>query len=272
VAKGAVSIQAPVEEKDEHGSVVRCTIQTYGNTVHSFVERANYKGPFLPGYQASKFHDELLKTLPAPNLVLVDHVVGNMPDLKMNEQVDWYERCLDFHRFWSVDDKMMHTEYSALRSIVVADFDEAIKMPINEPAVGKRKSQIQEYVDYHGVGGVQHVALLTKDIIHAITVLKHRGLDFLTIPKTYYEDLRKRLATSPVKIKEDLAMIEKLGILVDFDDRGYLLQLFTKPVEDRPTLFFEIIQRANNSGFGAGNFKSLFEAIERDQAERGNLV
>jgi 4-hydroxyphenylpyruvate dioxygenase len=203
--------------------------------------------------------------------MFIDHVVGNQPDLKMNDACTWYEKCLDFHRFWSVDDKQMHTEYSALRSIVMADFDEVIKMPINEPAKGLRKSQIQEYVDYHGGAGVQHIALNTPNIIQAIRNLRARGLDFLAVPKTYYQDLRARLAKSAVKIEEDLSIIEELNILVDFDDKGYLLQLFTRPVEDRPTLFYEVIQRHNHQGFGAGNFKSLFEAIEREQAERGNL-
>ena len=178
---------------------------------------------------------------------------------------------LDFHRYWSIDDSMIHTEYSSLRSIVMCDFDEVIKMPINEPAPGKRKSQIQEYVEYYGGAGVQHVAMRTKDIIHAITVMKARGCEFLKVPKSYYDNLRKSLEKSPTKVVEDLDTIERLNILVDFDDKGYILQLFTKPTQDRPTLFFEVIQRNNHNGFGAGNFKSLFEAIEVDQAARGNL-
>lgn len=185
--------------------------------------------------------------------------------------VEWYEKCLDFHRFWSVDDKQIYTEFSSLRSIVVTDYDEVVKMPINEPAKGLRKSQIQEYVEYHGGAGVQHVALNTDDILTSITALRQRGVEFLTIPKKYYTNLRERLKKSPVVVKEDLDKIEELGILVDFDDKGYLLQLFTKPVEDRPTLFLEIIQRRNLSGFGAGNFKALFESIEREQEARGNL-
>ena len=178
---------------------------------------------------------------------------------------------LSFHRYWSVDDSIIHTEYSSLRSIVMADFDETIKMPINEPAPGKRKSQIQEYVDYYGGPGVQHIAMRTQDIIAAIRAMRARGVEFLKVPDTYYENLRKSLAKSPVEVKEDLDVIQELNILIDFDDKGYLLQLFTKPVEDRPTLFFEVIQRHNNNGFGAGNFKSLFEAIELEQAARGNL-
>lgn len=178
---------------------------------------------------------------------------------------------LDFHRFWSVDDTQMHTEYSALRSIVMTDWDETIKMPINEPAPGLRKSQIQEYVEYYGGPGVQHIALRTEDVLASVTALRARGVQFLCAPKTYYEDLRKRLAVAGTKVAEDLDEIERLSILVDFDEKGYLLQIFTKPVEDRPTLFYEIIQRRNHQGFGAGNFKALFESIEREQQLRGNL-
>jgi len=190
----------------------------------------------------------------------------------MMEVVNWYERILHFHRFWSVDDKMLHTKYSSLRSTVVADYDEVVKMPINEPAAGLRKSQIQEYVDYYGGSGTQHIAMATSDILKSIAALRARGVEFLKVPNTYYEDLKKRLSKSKTKITEDLEKLQSLDILVDFDEGGYLLQIFTKPVEDRPTLFYEVIQRHNHQGFGAGNFKSLFEAIERDQAERGNLM
>ena len=190
----------------------------------------------------------------------------------MEATVEWFKKMLDFHIFWSVDDTIMHTEYSSLKSIVIADYDETIKMPQNEPAVGKKgKSQIQEYVDYYNGSGVQHIAINVENIIETIEILKKWGLEFLNVPSTYYDNLRKRLLVSSIKVKEDLDIIEKLGILVDFDEKGYLLQLFTKNCEDRPTLFFEFIQRANNDGFGVGNFKSLFEAIERDQKERGNL-
>ena len=182
-----------------------------------------------------------------------------------------YERQLAFHRFWSVDDSQIHTDYSSLRSIVVTDYDETVKMPINEPAPGKRKSQIQEYVDYYGGPGVQHVALNTDDIIEAVSALAARGLEFLQIPSTYYDHLRARLKASGMQLKESIEKLEKLHILVDYDENGYLLQIFTKPVEDRPTLFFEIIQRHNHQGFGVGNFKSLFEAIEAEQALRGNF-
>ena len=190
----------------------------------------------------------------------------------MIEVADWYRNYLDFHRFWSVDDKQVHTEYSALRSIVMTDFDRIVKMPINEPAQGKKKSQIQEYVEYHGGAGVQHIALRTRDIISSIRALRLRGVKFLTIPKTYYTDLRERLSNSLVKVEENLRIIEELNILVDFDDKGYLLQIFTEPVEDRPTLFYEVIQRHNHDGFGAGNFKALFTSIEKAQQERGNLT
>lgn len=176
-----------------------------------------------------------------------------------------------FHRFWSVDDSIMHTDYSALRSIVVADFDENIKMPINEPANGKRKSQIQEYVDYYHGAGVQHIALKTENIIETVQAMRARGVDFLGIPDTYYDNMRKSLATAEIKVTEDIDILQKNKILIDYDEKGYLLQIFTKPLEDRPTLFFEVIQRHNHQGFGAGNFKSLFISIEEEQAKRGNL-
>jgi 4-hydroxyphenylpyruvate dioxygenase len=184
---------------------------------------------------------------------------------------EMYEKQLGFHRFWSVDDTQLHTEYSALRSIVMADYSERVKMPINEPAQGKKRSQIQEYVDYYGGAGVQHIALRTNDILTAVTHMRQRGVDFLTVPSTYYENLRLRLQTSPVKVKESLDELQRLNILVDYDEHGYLLQIFTKPLQDRPTVFIEIIQRHNHQGFGAGNFKALFEAIEREQEARGNL-
>jgi len=189
----------------------------------------------------------------------------------MEPLCQWYEKALEFHRFWSVDDSVIHTEFSSLKSIVMTDFDEVVKMPINEPAIGKRKSQIQEYVEYFGGPGVQHIALNTSDIITAVKHLRMRGVRFLSVPKSYYTSLREKLANAPINVTEDLDVIEELKILIDFDDKGYLLQLFTKPVEDRPTLFLEIIQRHNHHGFGAGNFRSLFEAIEREQALRGNL-
>jgi 4-hydroxyphenylpyruvate dioxygenase len=189
----------------------------------------------------------------------------------MTPSAEWYEKHLDFHRYWSVDENKIYTEYSALRSIVVADWDEVIKMPINEPAPGLRKSQIQEYVEYYGGAGVQHIAVLTNDIVYTIAQMKARGVEFLAVPHKYYENLRKRLESSPTHIQEDLDILESLSILVDFDDNGYLLQIFTRPVEDRPTLFWEVIQRRNHNGFGIGNFKALFESLEQEQAKRGNL-
>lgn len=189
----------------------------------------------------------------------------------MEAAASWYEKMLDFHRFWSIDDKMLHTEYSALRSVVVCDFDEKVKMPINEPASGKRKSQIQEYVDYYGGPGVQHIALRTENILDSIERMKARGCEFLSIPPSYYEHLRESLKKHGTPVQEDLDHIQKLNLLCDHDEKGYLLQIFTKPLEDRPTFFIEVIQRRNHEGFGAGNFKALFEAIEAEQAKRGNL-
>jgi 4-hydroxyphenylpyruvate dioxygenase len=271
VEGGAVSVLEPTELKDDNGVVVISSVRTYGTTNHTFVERKNYKGIFLPGYRTVTERDPFENITPAVNLGFIDHCVGNQPDNEMVPAVQWYESALKFHRFWSVDDKMMHTEYSALRSIVVTDYDETVKMPINEPAPGKRKSQIQEYVDYYGGSGVQHIALNTPDVLHSVAQLRARGVKFLSVPKSYYASLREKLKHSPVQVKEDLDKIEQMEILVDYDDKGYLLQIFTQPCQDRPTLFIEIIQRANHQGFGAGNFKALFEAIEREQESRGNL-
>jgi 4-hydroxyphenylpyruvate dioxygenase len=273
MSRGAKSVLAPVEEKDANGSVIRATIQTgFSPTCHTFIQRNDYTGPFLPGFAAVTFVDPMIDLVPGPSAMFIDHVVTNVPDRQMNPACDWYAQVLDLHRFWTVDDSQVHTKYSALRSTVMTDFDRVIKLPINEPAVGLRKSQIQEYIDYHGGPGIQHVALNTVDLIQSVRDLKRRGVDFLPVPASYYLDLRKRLRRSPVEVKEDLDIIEELNILVDFDDHGYLLQLFTRPNQDRPTLFFEFIQRANHEGFGAGNFKSLFESIERDQDARGNLT
>lgn len=271
VDKGAKVVKEPWEESDEHGTVRMAKVQTYGDTTHTFVDRSNYKGWFLPGFVKAKHEDPLNKVLPVVGLQAIDHCVGNQPDQEMTDIADWYEKMLSFHRFWSVDDSQIHTEYSSLRSIVVTNFEETIKMPINEPAPGKRKSQIQEYVDYYGGAGVQHIAMHTGNIIETCVNLRARGQLFLEVPDKYYDNLRERLKLSKVKITEDLDTLQKLKILVDFDDNGYLLQIFTKLIQDRPTVFLEVIQRHNHSGFGAGNFKSLFEAIEADQAERGNL-
>lgn len=269
--RGVNIVQDVWEETDEGGSVRFAKVQTYGDTTHTFVERKGYSGLFLPGYSPTVQEDALLSLLPPIGLYFVDHVVGNQPDLQMEDTAAWYERNLLFHRFWSVDDSQMHTEYSALRSIVMTNYEETIRLPINEPAPGKKKSQIQEYVDYYGSAGVQHIALRSFDIIKSIENLRSRGMVFLDIPDSYYNHLRKRLENSPVKVKEDLEKLQKQKILVDYDDDGYLLQIFTKPVQDKPTVFIEIIQRHNHQGFGAGNFKALFECIEIDQGKRGNL-
>ncbi|KAE8287987.1 4-hydroxyphenylpyruvate dioxygenase [Larimichthys crocea] len=270
--RGAVIVKEPWVEQDNHGRVKYAVVQTYGDTTHTFIEYLGpYKGLFLPGYKEPLFRDVLLSTLPPGGLRFIDHIVGNQPDDQMVPISDWYQKCLMFHRFWSIDDKQIHTDYSSLRSIVVTNYEETIKMPINEPASGKRISQIQEYVDYNGGPGVQHIALNTSDIIESIVNLRARGMEFLSAPDTYYDTLRQKLETAKIKVKEDLDRLQELKILVDFDDKGYLLQIFTKPVQDRPTLFLEVIQRNNHFGFGAGNFKSLFEAIEKDQDARGNL-
>uniref|UniRef100_I3JXN3 4-hydroxyphenylpyruvate dioxygenase n=2 Tax=Oreochromis niloticus TaxID=8128 RepID=I3JXN3_ORENI len=271
-ARGAVIIKEPYTLEDKYGKVRLAVLQTYGDTTHTFVERTGYSGLFLPGFHPPLFKDPLLDKLPSGNLDFIDHVVGNQPDDEMVSVVEWYQRNLLFHRFWSVDDKQLQTEFSALRSIVVANYEETVKMPINEPALGKRKSQIQEYVEYYGGPGVQHIAMNTSDIITTIRNLKERGMEFMSVPETYYDQLREKLKHSKVKISEDLDVLQELKILVDYDDNGYLLQIFTKPIQDRPTVFLEVIQRHNHQGFGAGNFKSLFEAIEADQHARGNLT
>jgi 4-hydroxyphenylpyruvate dioxygenase len=276
VKRGAKSVAEPKTLTDEHGSVIIASVQTYGDTIHSFVQRTvdgkEYKGAFLPGYKEHYLKDPLNEVLLPTKLDVIDHIVGNQHEGEMVPTAEWYENILEFHRFWSIDDKMMHTEYSALNSIVMADFDENIKLPINEPAKGKKKSQIQEYCDFYVGGGVQHLALRTENILDAITALRKRGVEFLPIPKSYYDNFRKARPNLTIDVKEDIDMIEKLGLLIDYDDNGYLLQLFTKPLEDRPTVFIEIIQRRNFWGFGAGNFKSLFKALEDEQDKRGNLT
>jgi 4-hydroxyphenylpyruvate dioxygenase len=275
VENGAVSIKQPHTSCDENGKVTQATIRTYGDTTHTLISRQDYNGPFLPNYKslAASKQDPLASLLPSISLEVIDHCVGNQDWNQMEAACTYYEKCLSFHRFWSVDDNEISTEYSALSSIVMASPNEVVKMPINEPAPGKRKSQIEEYVDFYGGAGVQHIALRTKDIISDVANMRARGVEFISVPETYYATMRQRLKTDKKswKLKEDFDTIQKLNILIDFDEGGYLLQLFTKPLMDRPTVFLEIIQRENFDGFGAGNFKSLFEAIEREQAERGNL-
>ncbi|KPI99321.1 4-hydroxyphenylpyruvate dioxygenase [Papilio xuthus] len=266
--QGAVVVKDLWEETDEFGVVRMATLKTYGDNTHTLVDRSNYEGSFLPGYVTLN-KDPISNFLPKVEINFVDHVVGNQPDQGMEVAASWYERCLQFHRFWSVDDKQVCTDYSALRSIVMANWEENVKMPINEPAPGKKKSQIQEYVEYHGGAGVQHIAINTEDIITAIENLRARGVEFLSIPSEYYRIIRERLKESKVRVAESIDVLERLNILIDYDDDGYLLQIFTKNTQDRPTLFLEVIQRRNHNGFGAGNFKTLFESFESEQIGKG---
>jgi 4-hydroxyphenylpyruvate dioxygenase len=275
VSQDAVSIQPPRTISDENGSVTTAIIRTYGDTTHTLISRSSYHGTFLPGFKSipSSKLDPLQKLLPSIQLEAIDHCVGNQDWGAMEAACEYYERCLSFHRFWSVDDSQISTEFSALNSIVMASPNNVVKMPINEPAPGKKKSQIEEYVDFYSGAGVQHIALRTDNIIAAVSNMRARGVEFINVPSTYYTTMRQRLKSDKRdwELKEDFDTIERLNILIDFDEGGYLLQLFTKPLMDRPTVFLEIIQRNEFDGFGAGNFKSLFEAIEREQAERGNL-
>jgi 4-hydroxyphenylpyruvate dioxygenase len=261
--RGAVSAYEPRVARDDDGEVVSAGIKIYGDTIHSFVERKNYRGTFFPGFKLRQPH---YQAAPA-GLLHVDHCVANVELGKMNEWIGFYERVMGFKNLISFDDADISTEYSSLMSKVMANGNERIKFPINEPAKGKKKSQIDEYLDFYGGPGVQHLALATDDIIKTVTTLRDRGVEFLSAPTTYYADLQKRVG----KIDEPIDQLEKLGILVDRDPDGYLLQIFTKPVEDRPTLFYEIIERKGARSFGKGNFKALFEAIEAEQALRGNL-
>jgi 4-hydroxyphenylpyruvate dioxygenase len=263
MSRGAKAHTEPQFMKDESGEVKISSIHTYGDTIHTFVERRNYKGVFLPGYQPAK---SSLK-IESIGLEVIDHCVGNVELGKMDEWVKFYEDVMGFKMIITFDDKDISTEYSALMSKVVSNGNGFVKFPINEPAEGKKKSQIDEYLEFYRGAGVQHIALLTNDVVKTVTALQSRGIDFLRVPSNYYDDLEKRVG----KIDEDITSLKKLGILVDRDDEGYLLQIFTKPVEDRPTVFFEIIQRKGARSFGKGNFKALFEAIEREQALRGNL-
>lgn len=262
-SRGAKAVQKPTLVEDKQGAIKIASVGTFGDTIHTFVDRKNYKGIFWPGFEEIE-KDPLCRPT---ELQGVDHVVGNVESKKMNHWVDYYEKAFGFHRFWSVDDKVLHTEFSALNSTVMASPSERIKMPINEPAPALRKSQIEEYVEFYRSAGVQHIAMHTPDIIESVSKLRENGVEFLQIPSTYYETLQERVG----KIDEEIKTLARLGILVDRDEHGYLLQLFTQPVEDRPTLFLEVIQRKGGRSFGVGNFKALFEAIERDQARRGNL-
>jgi 4-hydroxyphenylpyruvate dioxygenase len=262
-SRGAESVSKPQLIEDEKGEAVVATIKTYGDTTHTFVERNNYNGVFLPGYEVM----DVDMVADPVGIVHIDHVVGNQPDGVMQPVCDFYEKVFGWHRFWSVDDKDVSTEYTSLRSVVMANENEKIKMPINEPADGLKKSQIQEFVDFYEGAGVQHIAMSSRDIIETVKKLRAKGVDFLPTPQSYYDTLIERVG----EFEEDIKILAELGILVDADENGYMLQIFTKPIQDRPTLFYEIIQRKGSNSFGKGNFKALFESIEREQALRGNL-
>lgn len=262
-SRGAHSIQEPTETKDDHGHAVIASIAAYGDTIHTFVERKDYHGPFLPGFRAVE-HDEVARPV---GLLHIDHMVGNVGWHSMNEWVNFYAKVMGFSLYQHFDDKDISTEYSALMSKVMANGNGYVKFPINEPAEGRRKSQIEEYLEFYKGPGVQHIALATADILATVSQLQQQGVSFLTVPHSYYTELQNRVG----RIDEPIEELERLGILVDRDDEGYMLQIFTRPVEDRPTLFYEIIQRKGSRSFGKGNFKALFEAIEREQALRGNL-
>ena len=263
VSRGARPVREPEVIRDDHGEAVVAAFATYGDTIHSLVESRNYEGVFLPGFVPA---DSPWQPDPV-GIKYVDHCVGNVELGKMNEWVGFYERVMGFHNLISFDDKDISTEYSSLMSKVVSNGNERIKFPINEPAAGKKKSQIDEYLEFYGGPGVQHVALATDDIIETVSTLRARGVEFLSVPTTYYDELQERVG----KIDEPVDTLAGLGVLVDRDPDGYLLQIFSKPMQDRPTLFYEIIQRKGARSFGKGNFKALFEAIEREQELRGNL-
>jgi 4-hydroxyphenylpyruvate dioxygenase len=263
--RGARGVMAPTVRKDDEGTVKLASIATYGETIHTFVERQAYHGTFLPGYRA--LPTSVPRRARPAGLAAIDHVVGNVELGKMNEWVSFYERVLGFTQLVHFDDRAISTEYSALMSKVMQNGSGRIKLPINEPAPGKKKSQIEEYLDFYYGPGVQHLALNTADIITTVRELQERGVDFLRTPSSYYEHVLERVGTIDENVKE----LEELGILVDHDDEGYLLQIFSKPIGNRPTVFFEVIERKGARGFGEGNFKALFEALEREQALRGNL-
>ena len=263
IEKGATSVLAPCRLKDHQGEAIISSIKTFGDTVHTFVDRKNYKGLFLPGFEPYNSPQISEPT----GLIHIDHIVGNQPEGEMQIVCDFYAKIFGWHRFWSVDDKDINTKYSALRSIVMANDNEIVKMPINEPAEGLKTSQIQEFINYYETSGIQHIALSSKNIIDTVLKMRTNGVDFLPTPKSYYQNLIERLGP----IDEDVEKLAELGILVDADENGYMLQIFTRPLQDRPTLFFEIIQRKGSNSFGKGNFKALFESIEREQNKRGNL-
>ncbi len=262
--RGAESVRAPETLRDAHGEARLASIATYGDTIHTFVERGNYAGVFLPGFAPVEEEDALARPV---GLRFIDHMVGNVGWGEMNRWVDFYRDAMGFRMFKHFDDKDISTEYSALMSKVMSNGNERVKFPINEPAKGKRKSQIEEYLQFYRGSGVQHIAMATGDIVQSVSLLRRQGVEFLRVPNTYYDDLLARVGP----IDEPIEELRELGILVDRDDEGYMLQIFTRPVEDRPTLFYEVIQRKGSRSFGKGNFKALFEAIEREQERRGNL-
>jgi len=264
VERGAEGVEAPHDLEDDHGIIRKAAIATYGDTIHTLINRSNYDGIFMPGFEPA---ESPIKKIEPVGVQYVDHCVGNVEKGRMNDWVDFYRDVMGFTQYIHFDDKDISTEYSALMSKVMAGGRGMIKFPINEPAEGKKKSQIEEFLDFYEGPGVQHIALLTGDIIKTVKELKGRGLEFLHVPTTYYEELENRVG----QIDEPIDQLEDLGILVDRDNEGYLLQIFSKPIVDRPTFFFEIIQRKGARGFGKGNFKALFQAIEREQDKRGNL-
>jgi 4-hydroxyphenylpyruvate dioxygenase len=261
IRRGGIALQEPHDVGDEKGKIRRAVIGTYGDTIHSLISFNGYNGPFLPGYAAADIAGKSV------GILRVDHVVGNVELGRMNFWAEYYEKVFGFKRYISFDDKDISTEYSALMSIVMSDDSYSVKFPINEPAPGRKKSQIDEYLEWYRGPGVQHIALQTKDVLYTVDRLRQNGIEFLRVPNAYYDELPNRVG----QIDEPMEEIKRLGILVDKDPEGHLLQIFSKPVEDRPTLFFEIIQRKGSRGFGKGNFKALFEAIELEQAKRGNL-
>ncbi|KAK4524203.1 hypothetical protein GAYE_SCF02G2102 [Galdieria yellowstonensis] len=268
VSQGAKAVRKPERMRDEYGSVLIATIEApFGDVWHTFVERENYAGKFLPGFvQLSE--DPYIHALPRPHFVKIDHCVCNQGENGMESVVLWYEKVLGFHRFWAADEKVIHTEYTGLSTIVIADSNEVIKMPVTQPSRGKGKSQVQEFVEYSGGPGIQHIALLSDNIIRDVSAWRKRGLTFIETPTNYYKEAMGKIGS---KIKEDWNTLESLGILVDWNEDGYLLQILSNPVQDRPTFFLEAIQRHCHDGFGAGNFRNLFQGVEKAQANRGNL-
>ncbi|MBE9105939.1 4-hydroxyphenylpyruvate dioxygenase [Nostoc cf. edaphicum LEGE 07299] len=271
MAAGAVSVHPPQKHVDAHGHIVLATIKTVGDTIHTFVERSGDGTTFLPDFVTTDDPDSLTDRLPSVGGRLLDHIGLNIPEGDLEPLVEWYERVLGFHRFFSIDDSIVHTEFSGLRSIVMADPSERTKIPLIEPASGFRKGQVEEFLEYHKGAGAQHFAILTDDILASSQALRERGVETLKVPSGYYTRLRELLQVGDIKLQEDVEVLAEYDIMVDFDENGYLLQKFTKPMSDRPTAFFEFLQRRTFNGFGANNFRAIFEAIEQEQERRGNL-